>query len=313
MLSLVLLQFVLPLALLVWTTVWPARSWLSLAFHLSAAVAVTVALISAGVWLFPPWWVAWAFAALFFAAGLRTSVASLPVSPLPRTFRGWLGALLLASLTIYSGQIAGEALLGRRAPAGLVPLAFPLSGGTFLVVNGGSNPTVNAHRLTADPKRNGYAAYRGQSYGVDFVQLNSWGGTWSGLSPRRPQDHAIYGAEVLAPCAGAVLVAVDGVEDTAVGIPDRAHMAGNHVLIGCGTFEVLLGHLAPGSVRVRVGSVVTTSDVVGRVGNTGNTGAPHLHVHAQRFSRTRDPLAGDPLPITLDGRFLVRGDRVRRP
>ena len=142
MLSLVLLQFVRPLALLVWTAVWPARSWLSLAFHLSAAVAVTVALISAGVWLFPPWWVAWAFAALFFAAGLRTLVVSLPVSPLPRTFRGWLGALLLASLTIYSGQIAGEALLGRRVPAGPVPLAFPLSGGTFLVVNGGSNPTV---------------------------------------------------------------------------------------------------------------------------------------------------------------------------
>jgi len=104
---------------------------------------------------------------------------------------------------------------------------------------------------------------------------------------------------------------LDGVPDAPLGVPDRAHMAGNFVRIRCGAFEVLVGHLAPGSVRARVGAIVKPQDAIGRVGNTGNTDAPHLHVHAQRPSLTSDPLAGDPLPVAFEGRYLLRGDRVR--
>ena len=50
--------------------------------------------------------------------------------------------------------------------------------------------------------------------------------------------------------------------------------------------------------------------VLGRVGNSGNTGEPHLHVHAQRPGSTIAPLSGEPVPIRLGGRYLVRNDRV---
>jgi hypothetical protein len=50
-----------------------------------------------------------------------------------------------------------------------------------------------------------------------------------------------------------------------------------------------------------------------KVGNSGNTGEPHLHIHAQRPGPPGAPWSGDPLPIRFDGRFLVRGERVQLP
>jgi murein DD-endopeptidase MepM/ murein hydrolase activator NlpD len=36
-------------------------------------------------------------------------------------------------------------------------------------------------------------------------------------------------------------------------------------------------HLVPGSVAVQAGQVVRSGEVLGRVGHTGNSTAPHLH------------------------------------
>jgi murein DD-endopeptidase MepM/ murein hydrolase activator NlpD len=50
----------------------------------------------------------------------------------------------------------------------------------------------------------------------------------------------------------------------------------------------LLGHLRRGSVRVRRGDRVRAGDLLGRVGNSGNSTEPHLHFHVQdrrRLSR----------------------------
>jgi murein DD-endopeptidase MepM/ murein hydrolase activator NlpD len=61
---------------------------------------------------------------------------------------------------------------------------------------------------------------------------------------------------------------------------------------------------------VHPGDYVTTNTVLGEVGNSGNSTEPHLHIHAQRPGRIWDPFIGDPLPIRLDGRYLVRNDRM---
>jgi murein DD-endopeptidase MepM/ murein hydrolase activator NlpD len=59
---------------------------------------------------------------------------------------------------------------------------------------------------------------------------------------------------------------------------------------------------------------VTTGQPVARVGHTGNTTEPHLHLHAVRPDGpvpTPDSLAGaPPVPLTLNGRFLLRNDRL---
>ncbi|MBC7598591.1 MAG: M23 family metallopeptidase [Polaromonas sp.] len=118
---------------------------------------------------------------------------------------------------------------------------------------------------------------------------------------------------MLAPCTGQVVIAVDGLPDMRVPEVDRDHLAGNHVMLRCAEADVLLGHMQPGSVRVHAGDNVAVGDWLGSVGNSGNTGEPHLHVHAQGRGPTEAPLGGDPRPIQFNGRFPVRGDRIEAP
>jgi hypothetical protein len=46
------------------------------------------------------------------------------------------------------------------------------------------------------------------------------------------------------------------------------------------------------------------------VGNSGNTGEPYLHIHAERPGTDAEPMSGEPLTICLGGRFLVRNQRI---
>lgn len=63
-------------------------------------------------------------------------------------------------------------------------------------------------------------------------------------------------------------------------------------------------------MRVRCGDTVEQGQALGRVGNTGNSDDPHLHIHAQRPGTAAAPVGCEPLPIRLDGRYLPRSARV---
>lgn len=91
---------------------------------------------------------------------------------------------------------------------------------------------------------------------------------------------------------------------------DRENMAGNHVAVDCGGFFVVLAHLRRGSIRVGRGDALQTGDLIGEMGNSGNSSEPHLHIHAQRGLPDGAPLGGQPLGLTINGRFLVRNDRL---
>ena len=234
------------------------------------------------------------------------------------TWGAWLVAGLFVVLGVASAYGIAIALRSRNVPpASAVTLAFPLEPGVYLVVNGGSDINTNAHLMTLDASIPRFREWRGQSYGVDIVKLDAFGFRARSAQPADPKAYAIYGARVLAPCAGQVLIAVDGLPDMQVPEVDRAHMAGNHVMLRCADpnafVDVLLGHLRPGSVQVHAGASVAIGDWLGSVGNSGNTGEPHLHVHAQRPGPVGAPLGGDPLPLLFGGRFPVRGDRIVSP
>ena len=49
-----------------------------------------------------------------------------------------------------------------------------------------------------------------------------------------------------------------------------------------------------------------TGDVLGQVGNSGNTSQPHLHLHAERGGEPGRSLMAKGVPVKLGGRFLVR-------
>ena len=307
-------QVTLPVALILWMALAPPRSTSGFVIQFAASAACLWAAAWLGIWLVPPWWAPWAFGAgLLAAAGLALHRRRPVASTMPASPGSWAVAVVFVALGVASAYGILIAWRSRAAPPAVVNLAFPLGAGRYLIVNGGSGSSTNAHLETLDASEPRFRAWRGQSYGVDLVQLDGLGLRAKGLQPADPRAYRIYGARVLAPCAGRVVLAVDGLPDMRVPEMDSEHMAGNHILLRCAEADVLIGHLSPGSVQVRVGDAVAAGVWLGAVGNSGNTGEPHLHVHAQRPGPAGAPIGGDPLPIVFDGHFPVRGDRIGSP
>ena len=319
MTTLFLLQLALPLVLIGWLASAPPRTLAGLCIQVSATAAALWAMALLGIWLLPPWWAPYAFGvALLVAAGVGVHRRRPLTSTLPVTWGAWTVTGLFVVLGVASAYGIVIALRGRTAPPlSAVTLAFPLEPGIYLVVNGGSDIHTNAHLMTLDASIPRFREWRGQSYGVDIVKLDAFGLRARGALPAEPSAYRIYGTRVLAPCAGQVTLAVDGLPDMQVPEVDREHLAGNHVMLRCAdtdiNADVLLGHLRFGSVRVRAGATVAVGDWLGSAGNSGNTGEPHLHVHAQRAGPVGAPLSGDPLPVLFGGRFPLRGDRIESP
>jgi hypothetical protein len=205
------LQLALLLIFIVWMALAPPRS---LGGFVIQALATSIGLLAiglTGIWLLPPWWAPHAFGGLLLLAifiGLRRRPFA---SSLPSGAGGWTVALLFVVLGGAAVNQTAHAWAGRTpSPGKVVALTFPLSSGTYLIVNGGSDLSINAHLMTLDAAVPRFRAWRGQSHGVDIVQIDALGLRAPGVQPTEPSAYRIYGAKVLAPCAGHVLAAVDG-------------------------------------------------------------------------------------------------------
>jgi len=108
-----------------------------------------------------------------------------------------------------------------------------------------------------------------------------------------------------------VSVAVDNHPDLTPPHRDQVNVAGNHVVIACRDVKVLLAHLQHGSIAVTLGELVQEGQVIGRVGNSGNSTQPHLHIHAERGGTPDSILDGEGVPMHCAGKFLVRNAVVR--
>ncbi|MFF7976741.1 peptidoglycan DD-metalloendopeptidase family protein [Streptomyces sp. NPDC007905] len=180
------------------------------------------------------------------------------------------GVLRLAggiALLVGTVWLVAAARLHRwKAPLSQ-PLLFPLEG-TWYVIQGGGR-ILNHHAQL--PEQRG---------ALDLVALGPYG-----TRTRPGHDlpaHGAYGRPVRSPCDGRVISAANAVEDQKPGEIRYQPPYGNHVFIDTGREIVKLAHLRPGSVTVAKGDLVHAGQLLGEVGNTGNTTEPHLHIHAER-------------------------------
>jgi murein DD-endopeptidase MepM/ murein hydrolase activator NlpD len=67
--------------------------------------------------------------------------------------------------------------------------------------------------------------------------------------------------------------------------------------LGNGNYA-LYAHIKTGTVGVKPGDRLSAGQVIGSVGNTGNSDAPHLHFHVMS---TPDPLRSNGLPFVYNG------------
>lgn len=123
----------------------------------------------------------------------------------------------------------------------------------------------------------------GQQFAIDYEEIGPnytcCNGPYQALS-----SWWGYNTPVLAAASGVVVQVVDGMPDqnpvgTVTNVP-IANLSGNRVVedIGGGQY-VLYAHLKPQSIPtwIRKGVRLRAGELIGRVGNSGNSSAPHLH------------------------------------
>lgn len=111
------------------------------------------------------------------------------------------------------------------------------------------------------------------------------------------------GVDVLAAAPGKVARLRDGVADVSVHEIGQAAVAnmecGNGVVIDHGDgWETQYCHLGRGSIRVKQGDTVAAGQPIARVGLSGQTEYPHLHMTVRRAGKVVDPFAPDPAQAT---------------
>lgn len=314
MLLILLTQIVLPLCLLGWLAFAPASGWLAFGLQLLAIALVLLGMTLAMLWAMPPFWTPYLYWMLFCFIVVWQLLAGIPDSNvvwgvgIPHS----VALVLLAGLGLLGTYLAFTALQGRqRPPVPIVDVAAPFGPGDYLVAHGGSTTMVNVHLQTLNPDVTRFRDYRGQSRALDIFRISALGLHVRGLQPEDPARYVSFGTELLAPCAGRVAKLVDGVPDNPVPVMNREQMAGNYIAIDCGDFYLIMAHFRKGSIRVREGQTVAVGDVLGELGNSGNSSQPHLHIHAQRGLPEQAPLGGEPLALTINGRYPVRNERIR--
>jgi Peptidase family M23 len=120
-----------------------------------------------------------------------------------------------------------------------------------------------------------------QRYAVDWEQLNAGGGIYSGARENL-KSYAIFGQPVLAVADAVVVSAIDGLPEQTPGkFPTNIAIAdadGNSIILDLGKNRyALYAHMQPGSLKVHQGDKVHLGQIIGLVGDTGNSIVPHLH------------------------------------
>ena len=194
----------------------------------------------------------------------------------------------------------GDVWVDRHAPVVIGP---PLRGDRFIAADSCCDATRHTRAALPVDGRVRIA----QRYAVDWEQMDDANRIYVGPQAD-PKSYTIYGHEALAVADARVASVVDGnPEQTPGKFPEAITLAqadGNSVVLdlGGGRFA-LYAHLQPGSIRVHPGYRVTRGQVLGLVGNTGNSLAPHLHFHVMDGA---SPLDSNGLPYEIDA-FDVTG------
>jgi murein DD-endopeptidase MepM/ murein hydrolase activator NlpD len=181
----------------------------------------------------------------------------------------------------------------------------PLKAVPWYASNGPSNQSN--HRRTLLPV--GGEVHIPQRFATDGTKFGGDGKAWHGDSSSNANWYG-YGAEALAVADAVVSAVKDGIPENVPLSPTHAvpmtleTVAGNHVILSLRNGHyAFYAHLQPGSIRVKPGDRVRRGQVLGLLGNSGNSNAPHLHFH---ICNGDSWFASEGLPFLFDS-FEVLG------
>ena len=198
--------------------------------------------------------------------------------------------LLPATMTEHVAPVTVQ----TRKPIVIAP---PLAGPSWL--DGDSCCEVGGHRGALNPI-NGQL-WAAERFAIDYAQLSPDGRLFIG-DKTKVESYPGFGADICAVTDGPVVIATDGLEEQVAGKNPTGltldQYPGNHIVqdLGDGNYA-MYAHIKTGSIKVKPGDQVKAGQLIGSVGNTGNTNGPHLHFQVMNGP---DPLRADGLPFVFD-------------
>ncbi len=168
-------------------------------------------------------------------------------------------------------------------------LEMPVKG-TWLALHAGEKPWVNYH-----------ANYAPQKYSIDMVRINEQGDFFENMGEKN-EDFLCFSDSIFSPVNGTIVGLVNQFKNQQImDGPDTLNTAGNYLVIATAPQKfVFLSHLSPDGFQVKVGDTVAIGTFLARLGNSGNSTFPHLHIRMQNTSVYNDTNAVG-LPFLFNG------------
>jgi hypothetical protein len=200
-------------------------------------------------------------------------------------------------------------------PQAAIVIRPPVKGDGWLAGAACCKPNVHRdERIAIDGTRIATA----ETFAIDLVKVNN-NRIFDGDGKAVEQYYG-FGEDVLAIADGTVVSVHDGMSDQTpfvLMIPkSKSDYGGNNVMLEIApNVFAWYAHLRAHGIAVKVGDVVKAGSPIGKLGNTGPSEGPHLHLG---LLDKPDPIAGRSLPFVFDSFTLVgavdfdksEGDRV---
>ena len=287
---------------LYWLAFRKTKSKIHLTLKLLTVWAYFIFIFYTGQWAFVSFYLRYLFFFLLFVVTLRALMQFRKLVLFDKKTK-WdrtkFGGQIIFTLLILWGCI--QVINGFSTNEKGIDIAFPLREG--FIVHGGNSVLINYH----------HSDTTSQQYALDIVKLNSRGMSTKDFFRADFSIYAIYGDTIFSPCDGKVVAMKDGLDNAPIGSLDNLHPAGNHIILEYDNNLILMAHMLKNSIMVSAGEMVKKGQPIGRVGNSGRTTGPHLHIHAIAGTDTSKIIhGGNGIPIYFDGKFPVRNDRLRK-
>lgn len=303
----VLLHYMLPGFLIVWMLLIPSsKGWLLLEMIILTGLFL-IGLARAGFWEFTTCIMKYVWYGIYiFGVGLKLSQTHfrMDFSGYPSISEIAIGLVLLIILVENIKMFF--ACLHQKEE---IELVFPLKNGNYMISDGGNGRIsylMNYHYKAGVHGSNSTNA--SMCYAVDIVKLGSKQRCAKFIFRSQNEDYEIFEEPLYAPISGTVVSIENEIQDNKAFPRKLSYNIGNHVTIRKDDYYVVLGHFRKGSIVVKIGDNVKEGQLLGKVGNSGFTPRPHLHMQVSRSS-DGNYWGAQGVPIVFKGKVPYKNRR----
>jgi murein DD-endopeptidase MepM/ murein hydrolase activator NlpD len=184
------------------------------------------------------------------------------------------------------------AVSGESVPV----LSPPFQDGVWVAGDGPSNASGHRRALLAIDGH----VYAPERFASDWVKVGPNGDSHRGTAHNK--EFWAYGQPILAVADGEVTQVVDGIPDNTPRVSPAEitldNIVGNYIVLRITPNRyVTYAHLQPGSIKVTPRQRVVRGEVIARLGNSGQSTAPHLHL---QVTAADSALESEGVPFVFD-------------